>query len=431
MNRVILGLSAGILSLAINPAFASEEPVVVMSRNLYLGSDVGVALEKIPNLPEAAQFMWNQVKKTNFAERKKILAKEIQSESPDVIGLQEATVWYCKANPWSKKVEVYNFTSELLQELDGKYVIAKKGGISALNPGYSIGPIPVLTKVRDPETFQRLFGQDSASCGFQIGDALIIKSELLQYVNRVGNSEYEDIYKVVPTLMEIQRGYTWMDIVLQGRNVRVVSTHLESLWDENEVPKAAIQAKQLVDDLKKTQSPIIVIGDFNSDPRDPRPSKSMNPGGQPTESQKCPAGSSLCSAYKVMREAGYEDAGPDSSEAISFTWGTNALLTGADNKRAEAAMEMGNQFGFTDRLDYIFLKNGLSVLTSRVIGTTPPYGSDHAGIVAEINLTRLNSIMSDELDSHQPFPITFWNWVGLAFLILILWRLTRRIKKRN
>lgn len=429
MNKVIFGLIAGILSSLVNPAFAAQEPVVVMSRNLYLGSDVGVALEKIPNLPAAAQFMWGQVKKTDFAKRKKILAKEIITESPDVLGLQEATIWYCQAKPWSKKVEVYNFTSELLKELGGKYVIAKKDGVSAINPGYSIGPIPFLTKVDDPATFQPLFGQDSAACGFQIGDALLIKSELSQNVNQVGNSEYEDVYKVVPTIMEIQRGYTWIDIDLQGRNVRIVSTHLESLWDENEIPKAANQANQLITDLKETKSPIIVIGDFNSDPRDPRPLKSLNPGGQPTESEKCPTGSSLCSAYKLMLEAGYKDAGPNSSEAISFTWGMNALLTGPDKKRAEAASGMGNKNGFTDRLDYIFLKNGLSVVTSRIIGTSPPYGSDHAGVVAKINLTQIDSVVSNPVDAHKPFPITFWNWVGLLILFLILWKLVRRFKK--
>ena len=215
-----------------------------MSRNIYLGADVGVALELIPNLPAAAQFMWEQVQQTNFAERKAILAKEIMDESPDVIGLQEATIWYCKAKPWSSKTEVYNFTTELLAALGGTYVIAEKDGEQAFNPGYSIGPIPFLTKVNDVKTFQPLFGQNSASCGFQIGDALLIKKELRQYVNLVGNSEYEAVYKVVPTIMEIYRGYTWADITMQGSNVRFVSTHLESLWDSNKVPKAADQARQ-------------------------------------------------------------------------------------------------------------------------------------------------------------------------------------------
>ena len=430
MKKITLILITAVLSFSITPTQAAEQPIKVMSRNLYLGADVGVALAKIPNMPAAAQFMWDQVQKTDFSKRKKILAEQIRTESPDVIGIQEATIWYCKAHFWSKNTEVFNFTQELLAELGGDYVIASKNGVEANNPGYSIGPIPFLTKVNDPQTFQKLFGQNDADCGFQIGDALLIKKSLAQYVNQVGNSEYKDVYKVVPTLMEIYRGYAWADITVQGTNVRFVTTHLESLWDANKVPKAADQARQLVSDLKNTKSPIVVIGDFNSDPRDPRPINSPNPGEQPTASEKCPAGSSMCNAYKVMREAGFTDSGPDASEPSTYSWGMNALLTGPDPKRAAAAKKMGNQFGFTDRLDYIFVKNGIKVLTSKMIGQTAPYGTDHAGVVTELNVSALGSVVSAPLDAHSRFPISFWKGVGLLLLALITWRIVRRFRHR-
>ena len=108
MKRIfIFTLSILILIPIFTPTFsasAEEKPFTVMSRNLYLGADVGVALQLIPNLPAAAQFMWKQVQRTDFSQRKDILVREIESESPDVIGLQEATIWYCQAKPWSKKV---------------------------------------------------------------------------------------------------------------------------------------------------------------------------------------------------------------------------------------------------------------------------------------------------------------------------------------
>ena len=430
MKKTILVLIATLLAFPMTSTHAAEQPIKVMSRNLYLGADVGVALAKIPNMPAAAQFMWDQVQQTDFSKRKKILAEEIRAESPDVIGIQEATIWYCKAHFWSKKTEVFNFTTELLAELGGDYIIAEKNGVTANNPGYSIGPIPFLTKVHDPITFQTLFGQNDADCGFQIGDALLIKKSLSQYVNQVGNSEYKAVYKVVPTLMEIYRGYSWADITVQGTNVRFVTTHLESLWDANKVPKAADQARQLVDDLKNTKSPIVVIGDFNSDPRDPRPLDAPNPGEQPTASKNCPAGTPVCNAYKVMREAGYTDSGPDASDPNTYSWGMNASLTGPDAERAQAAKKMGNNFGFTDRLDYIFVKNGIRVLTSKIIGQAAPYGTDHAGVVTELNITALGSVISDRLDLHNRFPISFWKGVGLLLLTLITWRIARRFRRR-
>ena len=177
-----------VLVIIAPPATAANPTLTAMSRNLYLGADVGVALELIPDMPAAAQFMWDQVKATDFSMRSALFVEEINRENPDVIGLQEATIWYCKAHFWSGKTEVFNFTKELLDALDGRYVIAEHEGTQAFNPGYSIGPIPFLTTVNDPDTFQPLFGSDKAACGFQIGDALLVKTDRAADVLAVGNT---------------------------------------------------------------------------------------------------------------------------------------------------------------------------------------------------------------------------------------------------
>jgi len=50
-------------SLPVFPATASpDKKITVMSRNIYLGADVGVAMKLLPNFPAAAQFMWDQVR---------------------------------------------------------------------------------------------------------------------------------------------------------------------------------------------------------------------------------------------------------------------------------------------------------------------------------------------------------------------------------
>ena len=430
--RGVTAAIIGALSAALFTPYlaqAVEPTITVMSRNIYLGADVGVALELIPDMPAAAQFMWDQVNKNDFSKRSIALAAEIKEYKPDVIGLQEATIWYCKKNAWSKKVEVFNFTDQLLEALGGDYLLASKDGKRAFNPGYSINPIPFLTMVKDPTRFQKLFGQDKAACGFQIGDALAIKKSLADQVIRVGNTEYEDSYSIVPTLMTIYRGYTWADINIANIPVRFVSTHLESIWDENKVPNAAKQATQLISDLKDTNMPLVVIGDFNADPRDPRSSSAANPGLQPTASEECPAGDSKCNAFRLMVEAGFNDAGPDASEPTTYTWGMNALLTGPDPDRLKSAQGMGNEYGFTDRLDYIFTKNGVAVTTSQIIGYKAPYATDHAGVFAEFTILNTLAGESAPLPEHKPFPISFWQWVGIALLALIIWRIKRRLTR--
>ena len=430
--RVVTSTLIGSIFLVFLTPFsaqATEPTLTVMSRNIYLGADVGVALELIPDMPAAAQFMWDQVNKNDFSKRSIALAAEIKEYKPDVIGLQEATIWYCKKNAWSKKTEIFNFTDQLLKALDGDYVLASKDGKTAFNPGYSINPIPFLTMVKDPTRFQKIFGQDKAACGFQIGDALAVKKSLADQIVQVGNTEYEASYSIVPTLMTIYRGYTWADINIANIPVRFVTTHLESIWDENKVPNAAKQATQLISDLKETKMPLVVIGDFNSDPRDPRPTNAANPGLQPTDSEECPAGASKCSAYRLMRDAGFNDAGPDSSDPTTFTWGMNALLTGPDADRLKSAQGMGNEYGFTDRLDYIFAKNGIDVTTSQIIGYKAPYATDHAGVFAEFTIVNTLADQSAPLPEHKPFPISFWQWVGITIAALVVWWIKRRLTR--
>lgn len=384
---IVIPLLTLTILLQMPQSYSTSPTITVMSRNIYLGADVAVAMEAIPNLPKAAQFMWEQVKQNNFSKRVNILAAEINENKPDVIGLQEATTWYCKKNAWSKKTEVLNFTKQLLVELKSEYQIASKDKTIAYNPGYSINPIPFLTKVNDPTTFKPLFNQDSAACGFETGDALLIKKSLASSVKEVTNIDYKDKYTIVPVLMKVTRGYTYADIEINGQIIRFITTHLESIWDENKIPNAAKQATQLIEEQRNHTIPTVIVGDFNSDPRDPRPVNDSNPGEQPIASEICPAKSVTCNAYKLMLQAGYKDVSPDAANPLNFTWGMNALLTGPDPKRAESAKQMGNPYGFTDRLDYIFVKNGVTGKTSKIIGLKPPFGTDHAGVVSTLNLS--------------------------------------------
>ncbi|CAB4823813.1 unannotated protein [freshwater metagenome] len=476
MRKISVALSLLLLAIGTPNAQAADANLKVMSRNIYVGSDVGVAMKLIPDFKAAAQFMWDQVSATDFSKRAPLLAKEIITNKADVVGIQEATTWVCKKNAWSGKTEVLNFTDQLLaatKNLGTEYVVAEKDGTTAKNIGFSIAAIPFLTIVNDPKTFQPLFGQDTAACGFEIGDALIIRKDLASQISKVGNTEYDASYSIVPTLMTIYRGYTWMDLQVGTSTVRIVSTHLESVWDANKVPNAAKQAKQLVSDLSNTSIPTIVIGDFNADPRDPRKDAKSNPGGQPEASETCPiqvenptVKSSIdsCNAYWVMRKSGYLDVGPDALNATNFTWGGSALLAGPDLDRYKAGKAMGNAQGFTDRLDYVFYKNGVQPLNSKIVGNIWPYSestwvcdneeqinntqllanemkvvspetgvcmeTDHAGLFTTLAIPAGINGSTPDLPSHAPFPISFWQWVGLAILALIAFLIIRRRRRR-
>jgi endonuclease/exonuclease/phosphatase family metal-dependent hydrolase len=446
LKRLIALLAIALISSTTVSEASEPYDITVMSRNLYLGADVGVALELIPDFPAAAQFMWDQVKKTDFSTRVVKLAEEAAQEKPDLIGIQEATIWYCKKNLWSKKVEVFNFLNQYIEATKSTgvgYSLASFNGTDAFNPGYSIAAIPYLTKVEDPTTFEAIFGSSSAACGFTIGDAILVRDDVADDVIQVGNSEYEATYSIVPTLMTIYRGYTWVDFKRQDSTVRVISTHLESIWDENKVPNSALQAEQLVADLAGSKMPLIVMGDFNADYRDPRPVSEANPGQQPVVSESCPKpGAADCNAYATMLSAGFENSSPDAKDPRYFTWGASALLNGPEKSRVKSATEFGNQYGFTDRLDYIFTKNVYATVSTKIIGNVYPDGSsiwdcgdekcfasDHAGVVATIELPRGAGALDPALPEHGRFPLGVWHFIAIALLGLFAWRIALRVRR--
>lgn len=466
-------------------ADAEGERVTVMARNLYLGADVGVALDLLPDLADAAQFMWGQVTATDFGTRSALLAQEAHQFRPAVIGLQEATRWLCTSSFFDSPVAIYDFTAQFLDATSAAgtpYVIAEAEGRRAQNPGYRIGPLPGLT-VTDPATFQPIFGQDSANCGFEIGDALLVRADLAGSVRRAGTSEYVDREVIVPTVLSIDRGFAWADIDVAGTTVRFVTTHLESLWDPDSVPTAAKQARQLVEDLSATTGPLIVMGDFNSDPRDPRPPGAANPASQPESSGTCPAQAAEmtvqsadgeCSPYWTMRKAGYVSAGPDDFDPAYYSYGASALLAGPDPVRLQDALQMGNPSGFTDRLDYIFVRNGVSPDSGELVGSVWPNGpriwkcgsaeqrantaaagevlaaaggqapetdeglclpSDHAGVVVTVLVDSSGSVADDPPPTeHDPFRLVWWHVllvVAVLLALLVRWRIRRRRRRRT
>jgi Endonuclease/Exonuclease/phosphatase family len=498
---VLLGLcvalSAGVPAHAQPPTTvpAQDDPdtLTVMSRNLYLGADVGVALDLLPDMPAAAQFMWDQVAATDFDARVGLLAKEAVDAQPDVISLQEATTWACRPSPWRSPETVYDFTAQFMDATRAAgvpYVLAEKDGTQALNPGYEIPAIPFLSSVDDPDTFQPLFGTDSADCGFTIADALLVREDLAGDVQAVGTSEYDDRYAVVPVVFTIDRGYAWMDLAVAGTTVRVVTTHLESLWSEGAMVPSATQARQLVEDLAPTTVPLVVIGDFNADPRDPRPADDPNPGEQPAASDACPAqpkplsmdnGDPTCNAFWTMLDAGFTDAGPDPLDPANNTWGASGDLAGPDPERLPDALGQGNDYGFTDRLDHIFLRNGATPVNAEIIGNVWPDGdtwqcddptqvrtteessailveagvldtaitgrgvclpTDHAGVVATVDVSAgpAGVVAQAAPPSHSSFRLNLLQWlmiiVGVLLLILVLliwaiYRLATRGRRRR
>lgn len=369
-----------------SPAQASDSTLTVMSRNLYLGADVTVALGLLPDMPAAAQFMWEQVAATDFDARVDSLAAELVQSRPDVVGIQEATRWMCRPSWFGSSTVVYDFLAQLLDATEragSPYVIAEHGGVQALNPGYSIPALPGLTTVRDPATFQPIFTTDEVACGFTIADAILVRADLADSVTTVGTADYDSKYVVAPVIFEVPRGYSWADLELPQGPVRIVTTHLEAAWYPDTTPVSTLQANELIATTKDWSIPLVVLGDFNADPRDPRGAGAPNPGLQPDVTTGCAeqeafpdanTADASCNAYWAMVQAGFTDSGPDARDPANATWGASALLAGPDLGRLRQAK--GNPYGHTDRIDYVFVSNGVTVTDAELVGEKWPDGDN-------------------------------------------------------
>ncbi|MFU8840315.1 MAG: endonuclease/exonuclease/phosphatase family protein [Nitriliruptoraceae bacterium] len=478
----VLAVAAEDGSATREPAAGDGEVLTVMARNLYLGSDVAIALDLLPDMPAAAQFMWEQVAATDFDARVEVLAEEVVREQPAVIGLQEATRWRCRGGNLGRLEDVFDFTAGFLdatRRAGVPYVIAAADGGVAQQPGYRIPALPFLSRVEDPATFQPRFGTDVATCGFDLADALLVREDLADRVVAAGGRAYRERYAVVPTVLVIDRGYAFADLALDGGTVRFVTTHLESLWDPDEVPHSVRQAGQLLDDLADTDTPVVLLGDLNADPRDPRGPDVPNPALQPEAGEPCPpqvadpevgTARADCNAYWALVQGGFTDVGPDATDGANLTWGSDAELAGPDLRRLDAALAMGNPYGLTDRLDFVLVRGGIEVVDARLIGNVWPDSdelwacdaptqqasaraaaerlveagvldtvpaelgclpTDHAGIVAELRLPATGLAASEAPPTVWRSPIGLWSLVGLLLLALIVWRVVRRLRRRG
>lgn len=100
----------------------------VMTRNLYLGADLNPAIAALGCTPAPVcalatnQGIWNQVVATNFPERAKVLAKEIDNDDPYILGLQEVALWRSGPVDGVKNATTveYDFLATLLSELSAR-----------------------------------------------------------------------------------------------------------------------------------------------------------------------------------------------------------------------------------------------------------------------------------------------------------------------
>jgi endonuclease/exonuclease/phosphatase family metal-dependent hydrolase len=152
------------------------------------------------------------------------------------------------------------------------------------------------------------------------------------------------------------RGYAGVDVLLEGRRLRFVNTHLEAFGDD--IREA--QARELIarGGPLRTRRQLIVVGDFNSDP----------------EGRESPSG-----AFDILAGFGLRDT-------WRFGPGFSCCLNQSDARDP-------NTDGFDHRIDLILAKPRLRAIRGQVVGdelgdraANGLWPSDHAGVVTRLRL---------------------------------------------
>jgi len=233
--------------------------VKVMSRNVYIGTDVddvleGTTTEEILLLVTGA---FQEVQNTDFPSRAEALVDEIEKTHPHLIGLQEMSKFYIQSpgdlsfGGTVPATEVYlDFFDVLMNALSNRGLDYK---VVATVENADV-ELPMLNLDVDSILFDDVRIKDH--------DVILVRGDV-PWSNPVFVT-YDSILVVEvdeATSISIPRGYVAVNAEIEGLPVVFANTHIESVPD---IDLRMAQVTQLLDAFKDESSPVIIVGDFNS-----------------------------------------------------------------------------------------------------------------------------------------------------------------------
>ncbi len=335
---------------------ADEGPgvVKVMSRNVYVGTDVDIVLEATDpyQIPILVKYAYDMLIATDYYARADALAEEIEKTLPHVIGLQEMSKTYRQTpgdfllgNPQPASDLQFDFFDIFMTALEARglnYTLVD----SVQNADVEVpmltgfnGDIPLLDDVRLVDH-----------------DAILVRDDVT-YSNPV-SVRYDSMLVIEfdeGIGITIPRGYVAVDVQVGQTAFVFANTHLEAV---PLIPLRMGQATQLLNDLAEESLPVIIVGDFNS---------------------RATTGTT----YQYVLSQGYTDA-----------WINNTLTYNPDGYTFGHDSGLKNEdVNFFERIDFVFVKapNGPTYGESFVLGDelrdrTPSglWPSDHGGVVTKL-----------------------------------------------
>ena len=367
MNRFTRSISflfflVAVLCCAVVPMAAAGDKTLVrvMTRNMDAGTDLNYVAAATNNteLLAAAFATLQEVVASRIPERAARLADEIAASKPDLVGLQEATLW----RTGDLTVPAQNTAKTVLYDQIDLLVAA----LNDRGVPYRVAAVQVLSDVEVPVP------QAGKNVRFTDRNAILVRADLPPGHLDVLGTETRLFTTLLPlpgVNTSILCGWIAADVKVRGARFKFVTTHLQSATASVPATVAVqvAQSIQLVQDLASSSLPVILAGDFNANGEE---------------------GVDHFATWGNIIDAGFADAWHIAHPSQSGnTWPLFLEDQPPPNYFAPAMP--------FERIDMVFFRGGPELLSVELTGTAPNdqgvFASDHAGVVAEF-----------EVENHRP-----------------------------
>jgi endonuclease/exonuclease/phosphatase family metal-dependent hydrolase len=327
LSRKLLIIAAALAAPAVLAPAAQARDVTVMSRNVYLGADlIPLAVSPADQFRHAASGVFGSVVAGDPNGRMRLIAGEIAKAKPDLVGLQEVSLWRTGTAPAS--TVRYDFSAAILARL------------AQLHAGYRAAVVNRPFNVEGPT-------DQGFDVRLTLGDAILVRKGVKVSHVRAAAFKHQ---LTIPTQgvgpVQATRGWNSLDAQIGRTKFHFVNVHLEAYNPTTRLQ----QAKELAAGPLKSAHTTILVGDLNSGP-DLAQAADRPP-------------------YRAIAHAGFE---PERSAKDSCCFGDD-LKTG----------------GWDHNVDWIMAKPKVRLARSSVTGaeTTAAglHPSDHGGLVSTLRL---------------------------------------------
>jgi endonuclease/exonuclease/phosphatase family metal-dependent hydrolase len=394
--RIALAAAALIAVSAASPAAAApnapDTPSAVVLGVQTYNMDFGADLQPLFSVSSpqeaiaAATAIWNEMVDSDIPARAQAVARQIVAEQPDLVGLQEVSIWasapatftppqtFAPTGPFVVDYDALTLLLADLKALGTPYTVVTANTNFSNVPGpESIGPLPFL-----------------GTAGFRLAtftdrDVTLVRSSALSRGRISLGEARKHTYttklpvSVAGNAIAVPRGWTDVDVTVRGRTIRFANTHLEayganfpgSLKDQIRNP----QSVELAAALEASPYPVVLVGDINARPTMCNGLRTTPPNDFLDQNVV---------AYENLTNAGLLEVWPlvypgAPCGSSGWTSGQSAL----DNTVST----------LDHRIDDVFLSAGFTALEADVVGDRPadrtPSGlwpSDHASTWAKVRL---------------------------------------------